>query len=429
MKEIDFGHRPFSRRSILKGVTLIGATAMAAGNINDANQRIESIDIPEQITPIYGSHVAGVEAFENGREFNESVTSSGVFPESKTWPDSTKRETRKVRPQILAIDGLSYTPLAPNKDEDTITNLWYLSPGNPFHINPNSLRIISADVPSDVLGGYEKYPNLYLDQKPTPEIITALNGIRDHFEQTTGLKADADINMIINPKNISKFYDYELYEGGVSNFGLGFGSLMYLTAESTIRKKPISRRKFMALGGLATIGFANTARIYGDYILESDDGLYNPLYAPISTVGMIGDHLKKVIPYAELRNALISIKLEETEKALGTGTVKKSAVMGSAHQIGKPVWYSQFQRYKVLETRMKEIFEFIKKQPTETVDRQKVIETVGTYFGGVRVFNVGNEPDSKTLESIKQNISIETSFISPVVKEAVEQAAAVTGYI
>lgn len=431
MIERDVWQKPTSRRYVLKGVGLGAATMAAAsvgGLINDINPRIESAGDINSITPIYGHHAVGVDGFEKSREFQDTIKTTGILPEGYFWPGSVASEVRRILPDILAIDGLTYTQLEPENIDEAYKDLWRLSPGNPFHINNNGLRIIAADLPFGLLAGYEKYPNLYLSKKVPFETTTALDAVKAHYETITESKVSDDINMLVHPKDIGKFYDYELYEGGVSNFLLGLGPLAYLVGESAVRKKHISRRKALGLGALSMLGFGNTARIYGDYIQSSSDGLHNPLYAPISAVGMIAESFDKKLPYVELRNALIKIKLEDSQEYLGLTQVKKAAVVGTAHQFGRPVWYSDTQAEDVVSEMLRGIFGSLEKKNAHGYFEHNTIDSISEFLGGVRVFKIGQEPQTHTIEDIQQAIQIETSFVSPTIKNLVNVAASEAGF-
>ena len=423
-----FGRRSFLRKST---VFTAGTVGLSAGIVTaDRNENIESLKDPDSITPIFAFHRTGYDSISSQEDLRKQTEREGVYPSLHLWPESVSDEFRSIEPAIVAIDSLSYTPLQSESTDFTVYH-WFGMPDNPFKLKgENGLYIVSADLHQELLR-YQAYPETVSDNGKETKAV--LSGIKKHYEKQIGGPYGTNINYLVDVDELDTYFDKERREAMVSFFGLGMVPAAYLIGESAIMKKPISRRKALGLGVASLLGFGNATRVLGYYYGNNDDYAYNPLYAPVSTIPEIYEHGKKTLPYVNFRNAIIATKLQETESLLGFDPklpMKKTAVMGTAHKLTEPLWYNSDARDRVMLQEFGEIFKILQEEEgVEELNRNKLIATVSSYFGGIAIQEVGEEPEVLSPKDVSENIKLKVATVSPRISLLVEKAAEEVGFV
>lgn len=397
-------------------------------------------------TPVFGHHAIGPEAKRRWDSFRQSLIRTGAYPDLSIWPPDTIRETQRLNPRLIAVDGMEFEPTLDRAGLFT-DDKWLSLPGNPFKLRSDKTPsfILEGDVPTDPLilvkNRYRDYLQFYYPKGSLPQAIRQQQMARFYSRELVHRSAldywetlpDQDIEdqnegVARSEKGVIG-YKY-LGEVAVSKLLFGGAFLNYL--HRGYHHKGISRRRGIILMTSAIIGGLNNSRLATILAVPRDEVLYHTWVHPLTSIIPTANAARFRLQRLDLRNALVSIKSREGADFIYEADNLEGnivPVFGTAHKFGLDLWNDPKTQNRIAAEGVSDLLGIIENQllllPKDTDEdlvRRYIADSLAEFLGGTAVWKVNGEAPARfTPEEVRKKITKYQTFISPTINRLVRE--------
>lgn len=343
----------------------------------------------EKVIPVFGSHEIDSKALF---EFRNLIDRQAELPQTWIWSELTISRVQRMKPRLLAIDGLT---------ADTRTNrLIFYSPGNPLDLQP--CVFVGADLPIAQ----------FMGKNTSRERKIAEVGIRDYWMNLTSGSA-IDPNQEYASTRILGFAKQGLPEL------LGLLAIAMVESRLTGHSSDLLQQVIL-FGGVARILFnRNGIRRIAPFVD----------YKTLITLSRLTRPLLMKTSDVEIRNAVAAMKLAEI-RALNTELdAEKTDVIlfGSHHANGSNLWNDPEKQHRIIQSAIEKVALAINKEasrkpmkPTRNF-KEEVERVLNGFFSRVTLWRFDRVPENaSTIKAINTRLIREDSY-SPFIREVVQE--------
>lgn len=376
------------------------------------------------ITVFFGEHARG-ENYDRLAEKFTNTLDAGKYPSFSAWEKSLTEKLKDFKPALIAVDSFSYDPRhSPGKLSPD--NLFFF-PGNPFEMRQynKDLYILAGDFPQNALvEPIKAYDKILPDENAADAVVSY--AISKFYEKFTGFK-------VIEDPNKRSRRDIIFSTTGAIEVALSAGIAVKSTEDMYGQGLELTRRQFLAYSAVSLAGGINCIRSMGYLFDPGDKAAANkPLLVMLEE-----EFIEDPDDFIKLRNALVSIKLNEADSFIRDGNrvaVSKAVVFGYRHERVKDVMKDQNKQKEIVAVSVAKVLENIDYNDDNFSNREKllfkdmILRRIIEVFGTGAVWVVKEPPKVVSEKSISAQIPMELSFISPVIRKIVVETAMQSGF-